>query len=423
VASAVGATRDAAARVVGFARQHPQVLDAVVAVLFAVAALYSTSALFQVLEQTDPTFDRPGTAETVISMLGVTLPLAWRRRFPLSAVATAVAVFILARAYLDVEESAVIVLATWLAIYSGAVHGRRPWRTPVLAAAVAVIMARVVYELFWDIPELQGLVRAQSFQVAYNAVLVVLPWALGAAIRSMRERQREVADRAAELQRQREENARRAVFDERVRIARELHDVVAHHVSVMGIQAGAARRVMARTPEKAEEALSSIESASRHAVVELHRMLGFLRQGDEGDALAPQPGLAQLDELAEQLGRQASLAVDVRVEGEPRPLPQTLEVSVYRIVQEALTNTLKHANAATATVSLRYEPALFEVEVTDDGRGGAARTDGTDDAVGGHGLIGMRERASLHGGHLRSGPRSEGGFSVHATFPLNGPAP
>ena len=203
-----------------------------------------------------------------------------------------------------------------------------------------------------------------------------------------------------------------------MRIARELHDVVAHHVSVMGVQAGAARRIMAKAPDKAEAALSSIEAASRQAVEELHRTLGFLRQGDDADDLAPQPGVAQLDDLVHQLDR-AKLAVDIAVEGEPRPLPRTLEVSVYRIVQEALTNTLKHAGAATATVRLRYEPTAFEVEVADNGRG---NPDAPDRPVGGHGLMGMRERVSLHGGHLVAGPGEAGGFVVRARFPLDGAA-
>jgi len=241
-------------------------------------------------------------------------------------------------------------------------------------------------------------------------------WAFGVTIRARRENERELVLRAAELARQREENARRAVFEERVRIARELHDVVAHHVSVMGIQAGAARTVMIAQPAKAQDALTSIEFASRHAVVELHRMLGFLRQEGEADDLGPQPTLRELDVLIEQVGR-AKLEVEVVVEGDLRSLPPTLEVSAYRLVQEALTNTLKHAEASNATVRLRYEPEALDVWIVDDGRGDAGASSA---GVGGHGLIGMRERVSLHGGRLRAGPQPEGGFEVWATFPLNG---
>ena len=203
------------------------------------------------------------------------------------------------------------------------------------------------------------------------------------------------------------------MLDERVRIARELHDVVAHHVSVMGVQAGAARRVMRQQPEKAEEALASIEGSSRQAVLELQRLLGILRREGQDDALAPQPDLARLPELVAQAGGD-ELTVELRVEGEPRPLPGTVELSAYRVIQEALTNTHKHARATHSTVRVAYGPSALEVEVVDDGRGGAAP------AGGGHGLIGMRERVRLHGGHLRAGPRPGGGFAVHATFPLDG---
>jgi signal transduction histidine kinase len=231
-------------------------------------------------------------------------------------------------------------------------------------------------------------------------------------------RQRELAEQTGELQREREANSRRAVLEERVRIARELHDVVAHHVSVMGVQAGAARRVMARQPDKAEEVLSSIEASSRQAVVELHRLLGFLRRADDQpDELSPQPDLAQLEVLVAQAG-QGGLAVELSVEGEQRPLPPTLEVSAYRVIQEALTNALKHSGGTTATVRVGYTDTVLEVEIRDDGKGPAGGLDN----VGGHGLMGMRERIGLHGGHLRAGVTAEGGFAVHATFPLNGSA-
>ncbi|HEX2698955.1 MAG TPA: sensor histidine kinase [Acidimicrobiales bacterium] len=200
-----------------------------------------------------------------------------------------------------------------------------------------------------------------------------------------------------------------------MRIARELHDVVAHHVSVMGVQAGAARLVMERDPPNAASALASIESSSRQAVAELHRLLGFLRQEGDSDDLAPQPGLDQLEDLVAQMAA-ARFGVQLRVDGEPRPLPSSVELSAYRIVQEALTNVLKHSGAASAEVHLRYRSGTVEVEVLDDG--GGVPTAPT--ATGGHGLIGMRERATLHGGHLAAGPRPEGGFYVRATFPLNG---
>ena len=206
---------------------------------------------------------------------------------------------------------------------------------------------------------------------------------------------------------EREANARRAVFEERVRIARELHDVVAHHVSMMGVQAGAARVVIDRDRAKAKEALTAIESSSRQAVAELHRLLGFLRQVGDRDDLAPQPGLGQLPRLAASMS-DSDLAVEVSIEGEERSLPPTVDVSAYRIVQEALTNTLKHSAASRADVHVRYWPDELEVEIVDDG----PPNGGSSSASGGLGLIGMRERAALHGGQLRAGPAAGGGFAV-----------
>jgi signal transduction histidine kinase len=194
------------------------------------------------------------------------------------------------------------------------------------------------------------------------------------------------------------------------------HKVVAHHVSVMGVQAAGARRVLDRQPELAAEALSSIEASSRQAVGEMHGLLGFLRRADEADDPAPQPGLAQLGALVAQSG-EAELTVDLRIEGEPRPLSATLEVSAYRVVQEALTNTRKHSGTTSASVRVRYGVAALEVEVLDEGPGAVASAEPTHY---GHGLIGMRERAVLHGGYLRAGPRPEGGFGVYASFPLHG---
>jgi signal transduction histidine kinase len=175
---------------------------------------------------------------------------------------------------------------------------------------------------------------------------------------------------------------------------------------------------MVRQPARAAEALSSIEASSRQAVTELHRLLGFLRRVGDVDELAPQPGIAQLGDLIAEVGR-AELTVDLTIEGEAKLLSPTLEVSAYRVIQEALTNTRKHSLAATATVRIQYGTVALEVEVLDDG---PARAPDATSTSAGHGLIGMRERAALHGGHLRAGPRPNGGFAVHATFPLNSDA-
>ena len=397
-------------------RHHPLVADTLLAVVLAAASLVSAAVTIQVARGTNPVFEDPGMAAPVVSMLLLCAPIAVRRRFPLAALAAVVGAFLLARLVLDVGESSMTVLVGSLALYSATVHGRGRLRIPVVAGAVALIAGEVGREVYFLIPEVEGKTLTQGFILLYNLAILSLPCALGATLRRLRDRQRELSERAAELEREREENARRAVFEERVRIARELHDVVAHHVSVMGVQAAAARRVLERQPAKAEEALGSIESASRQAVGELHQMLGFLRQQGEVDDVAPQPRLAELRALAEQL-TQANLDVHLSVEGEEKPLPRTVEVSAYRIVQEALTNTVKHARATMAEVRIRYAGDSLSVGVSDNGSGRPVAPG----RPAGHGLIGMRERVGLHGGKLRAGPRSEGGFEVEATFPLPGP--
>jgi signal transduction histidine kinase len=243
--------------------------------------------------------------------------------------------------------------------------------------------------------------------------LFAIAWLAGFAVRERSAQAASSEERALEAERKREENARQAVFAERVRIARELHDVVAHHVSMMGVQAGAARVVIDRDPHRAKDALSAIETSSRQAVAELHRLLGFLRQDGDDDGLAPQPGVGQLERLVASMS-DTHLGVDITVEGDVRPLPQMVDVSAYRIVQEALTNTLKHARASHAEVHLRYWPDEFEVEVVDDGQG---PRNGTAHRDGGLGLIGMRERAALHGGHMSVAAAPGGGFAVLVRLP------
>jgi len=208
------------------------------------------------------------------------------------------------------------------------------------------------------------------------------------------------------------------VIAERVRIARELHDVVAHHVSVMGVQAGAARRVLDRDPALAERTLSSIEAAGRSAVEEMHRLLGVLREGEPGEPSAdrsPVPGLDQLETLVAQ-ARDTVPTATLTVVGTPRSVPESISVSLYRITQEALTNTVRHAGAARVDVRLRYLDTGVEVEVVDDGRG-RPRTGHPEATTSGLGHVGMRERVAMHAGELEVGPRPEGGYRVRARFP------
>jgi signal transduction histidine kinase len=414
---------DAARRLAAALRRHPTAADSAVAVAVALASIASLSTTFELVREI-PEAQEPSRPLVVLSLLAVTLPIALRRRFPFAVAGVAVGAFVAGRVllapnvpFLPAWEVYLSVWVCWLALYSAVAHGRRSrYATLFVGALAAVLCGEVVREVYFSRAALKGLPLNQAFQLAYNLAFLAWPLLLGVAVRRLRDRQHELSAQAVELQREREENARRAVLEERVRIARELHDVVAHHVSVMGVQAGAARRVMDTQPEKAREVLTSIEASSRQAVEELHRLLGFLRRADQPDELAPQPDLAQLPDLiARAADRQ--LHVELSIEGEPRALPRTLELSAYRVIQEALTNTVKHSGGTNATVRVEYAPSQLEIEVVDNGGHMKDRTPRT---VGGHGLIGMRERVGLHHGHLRAGATPQGGFAVHATFPLNG---
>jgi signal transduction histidine kinase len=219
-------------------------------------------------------------------------------------------------------------------------------------------------------------------------------------------------DRRADLaEREREVAAREAVVEERARIARELHDAIAHNVSMMVVQAGAERRVLDPSQESTRDVLETVEEIGRNALTEMRRLVGMLRTDDD-DPLAPQPGLGDLPTLVGQV-REAGLPVELHVEGAPRSLPVGLELSAYRIVQEALTNALKHAGEARASVRVRYADDSLELEVVDDGAGAPAEL-----ASGGHGLVGMRERVALYGGRFEAGRRPAGGFTVRVLLPI-----
>jgi signal transduction histidine kinase len=340
----------------------------------------------------------PGTTAWVVIPVVpfVVLPLLMRRRYPFAA---PLAVWLIAAGLSSIDGKLVtsigvlfaagMAAAFLLGNLQNAVEGRIGLVVTLAAAAIVV----------YNDPNHGG----AEFLVTPG--LFAIAWLAGFALRERSAQAESSEERALE--------AERELLAERVRIARELHDVVAHHVSMMGVQAGAARVVIDRDPGEAKNALSAIETSSRQAVAELHRLLGFLRQRGDEDDLAPQPGVEQLNQLIASMN-DTQLAVDMTVEGEPRALPQMVDVSTYRIVQEALTNTLKHAKASHASVHLRYWPDELEVEVVDDGRGplnGRAHRDG------GLGLIGMRERAALHGGQLTAGADKAGGFAVRVRLP------
>jgi signal transduction histidine kinase len=258
-------------------------------------------------------------------------------------------------------------------------------------------------------PPLDGLSDAWLFTVIPGVAMVLLR----GAVRGRELRAEALAARAELLEREHEVRAHEAVAEERARIARELHDLVAHNVSVMVIQAGVERHALPDDQTPTREAFASIEQAGRQALAEARRLLGMLRREGDREELAPQPSIAELDVLAEQVQR-AGLGVTLEIEGEAVPLPAGVDLCAYRIVQEGLTNALKHAGPAHAQVLLRYAPRSLDVEIRDDGW---SRTEAGGDGSG-QGLIGMRERVALYGGTLHAGPGERGGFEIRARLPL-----
>jgi signal transduction histidine kinase len=278
-------------------------------------------------------------------------------------------------------------------------------RRRALAGLVLVLVGLILHEAFDPLNrDVLNLAGAIPFDLA-----AVAAWLGGAYARTRRLYVAELQDRAERAEREREERIRSATAQERARIARELHDAVAHTMSVIVVQAEAAEEVLGPGSERARVPLQRIQRLGREGLAEMRRLLGVLRQ-DSGPDLAPQPGLDSLDELVDQV-RAAGLPVILKVEGEPRPLPAGVDISAYRIVQEALTNALRHAHATEATVVVRYSD-LLELEISDNGVGGSPG------AGAGHGLVGMRERVSLYGGGLELDGEDGRGFRIRATLPV-----
>ena len=249
-----------------------------------------------------------------------------------------------------------------------------------------------------------------------SAIVYTVTWLFALLLARRSQRAKAAEERAAQLEHDQHERALAAAAEERTRIARELHDVIAHSVSVMIVQAGAARTLLPEHPEQAMPPLLAVEETGRQALAEMRRLLGILRE-DVAPALSPQPGLTDLAELAQSV-RGAGVPVEVSIEGKPRPLPPGVDLTAYRIVQEALTNTLKHAGPTRASVVVRYDRDAVVLAINDEG---GVLTPA--DVGSGHGLTGMRERVSLYGGELQAGPGANGGFSVSARLPIEPAAP
>jgi signal transduction histidine kinase len=352
--------------------------------------------------------DGPGDSIAIRSIDTVPIPallafavasaaLYWRRRTPVAVLGIVLIAWAttIGSGYSDVGGAALV------ALYSVGRHsgGTRWGHLGVAAAVVVVTVDGLTDPVPWG-------------EVVFGSAVMVAAWYVGRRLRLRSERSAQLArDRAAE--------ARRIVTEERARIARELHDVVAHRVSLMTVQAGAAKAVAAEDPDGALRAMGAVEEAGRQALDELRHLLGVLRPEADRDGLGPQPGLADLPRLVDQI-RTAGLDVSLTVESLRTPLPARVELSAYRIVQEALTNALKHGGPRTrAEVRLRGDADGITVEVLDDGRGAlvASPPAAEDGGAVGHGLVGMRERAQLLGGRLEAGPRTGGGFRVVARLP------
>jgi signal transduction histidine kinase len=391
---------------------HPSGIDILITIAFAVLALLNlyvnwgqNSILSSVL--------------AVLLTLLVILPLIFRRRYPLG-VLILMTMAVIAFRTSAIPESSFISYALLLAFFTAGAYGQQRYRNLIRGVSALLIISLLIYEIFFqqrgtDFPT--QTILYQLSVILLNIFLFAAAWWIGEVFRTRDQRELELQEKTRQLEKEKDENARRAVMDERVRIARELHDVVAHHVSVMGIQAGAARRILKQQPDKANEVLSQIEASSRQAVAELQRLLGFLRADNQVDDIAPQPSLQQLDALVNQM-RLTGLSVSVKFEGEKIQLPPGVDLSAYRIVQEALTNTLKHAGPVNADVIIRYTGNAVELEIKDNGNTPVAEINAEKGA--GRGLIGMRERVSLHGGEFFAGRIPAGGFDVKARLPLTG---
>jgi signal transduction histidine kinase len=328
-----------------------------------------------------------------------TLPLLMRRRFPLAAPALVFAT-LAAEALVPGEAVTSSQVNGFAMLVAFGVAGTvAEFRSALAGAAIGYAAASVI--ILVERPPVSGTWALLTFGA--------VSWAIGRTLVERAQRTANLEERADRLAREQET----AVAGERARIARELHDVVAHSVSVMTVQAGAARLLLEEDPGRAREPLVSVEETGREALAEMRRLLGILRADEQPAALAPQPGVADISALVEQL-RAAGLPVDLVIGGDPRALPPGIDLAAYRVVQEALTNALKHAGAARAEVSIRYRPAALEVSVVNDGH---LATNGG----GGHGLLGMRERVTLYGGELQAGPRPGGGYAVRATLPFDVP--
>jgi signal transduction histidine kinase len=349
-------------------------------------------------------------AAPVLSLLLILLQagaLWWRRRQPLVVLVVSLVALLVAQAIGDINAASF--LGPHAAAYAVAVYADR---TRALTGVAVVTIAAALDGLV--VTWLAGDLPYGPVLLGPTGAFVLIAWGVGRYVQVRRAHLDAVLAYTHQLEQDRHEHLQRAVREERRRIARDLHDQVAHHLGVISLQTSAARRWLGRDQARTATALASAEQASRTALETMPAILQALRSDDGEAGLAPQPTLADVDQLVDQL-RAAGMAIDLDVDGNPRPLHPTVELTAYRVIQESLTNVTKHAGPASVTVRLRYGRGRFEVDVEDDGHGSAADPSGG----AGLGLLGMRERVHLLGGELVTGPRDGGGFRVHASLPTN----
>ncbi|SOD63095.1 Signal transduction histidine kinase [Streptomyces zhaozhouensis] len=399
-------------RLYDFLRRHPTWVDGCWAFVLVFTSVFVMALPFEGGEY------EGSEAGAVVALIGLGTVVMLRRRWPGQMLGLAILLGLFQLA-VDVPPLPAN-FALLMIIFTVAA---RPERWASRLGLLTSVAAPVLSTVRWPAPEEQSL-AGMIISCAFLTVAFCLAWVLGDSLRTRRAYYAELEQRAARLELERETQARMAVAAERARIARELHDVVAHNVSVMVVQADGAAYVLDSAPEQTLNALRTISGTGRQALAEMRRLLGVLRTEDSSVSAqdyVPQPGVEQLSELVDQV-RDTGLPVDFRISGTPRPLPSGVELTAYRIVQEALTNTRKHGGPdAGATVALEYGGDALTVLAEDDGRGAQQELYEGRGADGqGHGLIGMRERVGMVNGLLVAGPRPGGGFRISATLPLNG---
>ncbi|MFF4080241.1 sensor histidine kinase [Streptomyces sp. NPDC001777] len=405
-------------RVRNWLRGHPLALDAALALAVLVAMIIGSFVHPGAPDGAVFATRRPGAGSMLLMVLGA-VALIWRRRHPMAVLAATAGLTVVE--LMRSDPPAPVVACTVIALYTVAARTDRPttWRVGLLTMAALTAAAMFFGAAPWYSQENFGV-------FAWTG----MAGAAGDAVRSRRAFVDAIRERAERAERTRDEEARRRVAEERLRIARDLHDVVAHHIALVNVQAGVAAHVMDKRPDQAKEALAHVREASRSALDELRATVGLLRQsGDPAAPTEPAPGLAVLDDLVDTV-RRAGLPVEVACTDRRPPLPAAVDLAAYRVIQEALTNVRKHAGpGARAEVSVVRVGPTAEITVIDNGVGdggccAANAPDGGDGhgrpggGGGGHGLLGMRERVTALGGTLTAGPRYGGGFRVHAILPV-----